>query len=77
MGNDGGSFSHWREVVKTKKKFKWKGGPNHRTCSLSGLPLSKPIVIDWNGNLMNKLVLIEKLLKKEIPNEVCKVWKLS
>ena len=77
MGNDGGSFSHWREVVWTKKKSKWNIGPNHRTCSLSGLPLSKPIVIDWNGNLMNKLVLIEKLLKKEIPNDVCKVWKLS
>ena len=72
MGNDGGSFAHRSEIVKTKKKHQ-KVDNHHQAqmksafCTLSKEPISKPICVCKLGNLYNKEQIIKRLIDKNMP----------
>ncbi|KAK2954093.1 putative DUF602 family protein [Blattamonas nauphoetae] len=73
MGGDGGSFKQRTEMVKTKqtkKEFQYdlQHGERYFICSLSGQPLSDPIVVDCRGNMFNKETFLKEFLSNK--NEV-------
>lgn len=67
MGCDGGTIPKRNEIVKNKQKNQGRDknadlSAKWQFCSLSGLPLKKPIVACQLGRLYNKDAIIEHLL---------------
>jgi hypothetical protein len=81
MGNDGGSFSHRTEMVKTKQKEERKDNfemarAKSRLCAMSKEPLRQPIAVCRLGLMYNKEYAIKKLIEKEIPHAFRHIKKL-
>lgn len=74
MGCDGGTIPKRNEVVKSKQKTPDQDRVADREarwqfCSLSSLPLRRPIVACQLGRLYNKEAVLEYLLKKRNSSE--------
>jgi hypothetical protein len=82
MGNDGGSFSHRTEMVKTKKKEEHKDNfemakAKSRLCALSKEPLHQPLAICRLGLLYNKEHIVKRLIEKNMPKAFRHIQKLK
>lgn len=74
MGCDGGTIPKRNEIVKSKQKAASQDksadlAARWQFCSISGLPLKRPIVACQLGRLYNKEAILEHLLKKKNSND--------
>jgi len=82
MGNDGGSFSHRAEMIKSKKLKKRidplvKAANKATLCAISGERLKKPLVICKLGNIYSKEQVMERMLNKTVQEPYRHLQKLK
>jgi len=84
MGGDGGVIATCRTDLREAKKATYIERKNktevsitrYTTCALSNLPLGKSVVCCRLGNLFDKVVLIERMQAKALPEQFQHIRKL-
>ena len=82
MGNDGGSITTRRDLVKAKEPDRKVDeteikSSRAKLCALTKKPFSPPLVVDRLGLVYNKFELLSQLADKKMPPNFCHITSLK